>query len=58
MLCILFFSFSEPRLHEAYGSQARDQIRDAAADLCHSHSNVGSEPHLQPTSQLMAMLDP
>jgi len=24
----------------------------------HSHSNTGSEPHLQPTPQLMAMLDP
>ena len=28
--------------------------------LCHSHShsNTGSEPRLQPTPQLMAMLDP
>ena len=37
-------------------SQARDLIRAIAA--CHSHSNARSEPYLQPTSQLMAMLDP
>ena len=42
----------------AYGfSQARDLIRAVAAGLDHSHSNMGSEPHLQPTSQLMAMPD-
>ena len=29
-----------------------------AASLLHSHSNMGSEPCLQPTSQLTAMLDP
>ena len=30
----------------AYGSfQARGQIRVAAADLCHSHSNAGSLTH-------------
>ena len=37
---------------------ARDQIRAAAAGLCHSHSNVGSQLHLQPTLQLEAMQDP
>jgi len=43
----------------AYGSfQARDQIGAAAAGLCHRHSNTGSEPHLQPTLHLVAMLDP
>ena len=43
----------------AYGSsQARSRIRPAAASLHHSHSNAGSEPHLQPTSQFMATLDP
>ena len=40
------------------GSQARGRIRDAAASLQHSHSNVGSEPHLPPTPQLMATPDP
>ena len=29
-----------------------------AAGPYHSHSNVGSELHLRPTPQLMAMLDP
>ena len=38
------------------GSQARSQIRAAAAELC--HSNTGSEPHLQTTSQLSATPDP
>ena len=33
----------------AHGSsQARHQIRAAAAGLSHSHSHVRSEPHLQP----------
>ena len=40
------------------GSQARDLIRAVDASLCQSHSNARSEPHLQPTSQLMAMPDP
>ena len=43
----------------AYGSsQARDQIGAADAGLPHSHSNPRSEPCLQPTPQLIAMLDP
>ena len=43
----------------AYGrSQARGQIEATAACLCHSHRNVGYEPHLQPTTQLTTMLDP
>ena len=29
------------------GSQARGPIKASAAGLCNSHSNVGSEPHLQ-----------
>ena len=39
-------------------SQARGPTGAAVAGLCHSHSNAGSEPHLQPTPQLMAMPDP
>ena len=31
------------------GSQARGRIGATAAGLNHSHSNAGSEPHLQPT---------
>ena len=30
------------------GSQARGRLGAAAASLCHSHSDAGSEPHLQP----------
>ena len=33
-------------------------IGAVAASLCHSHTNVGSEPHLRPTPQLTAMQDP
>ena len=40
------------------GSQAKGKIRAVAAGLCHSHSNAGQEPHLQPTPQLMETLDP
>ena len=40
------------------GSQARGQIRAAAAGLYHSHTSAGSEPRLRRTPQLMAMLDP
>uniref|UniRef100_A0A8D1EMA3 ABC transporter domain-containing protein n=1 Tax=Sus scrofa TaxID=9823 RepID=A0A8D1EMA3_PIG len=43
----------------AYGGpQARGQIGAVASGLCHSHSNAGSEPHLQLTEQAMAMPDP
>ena len=45
----------------AYGdgdSQARGRIRAVATGLHQSHSNLGSEPHLQPTPQLMATQDP
>ena len=42
-----------------YGSfWARGPIGGAAAGLCHSHGNARSEPHLQSTLQLEAMLDP
>ena len=40
------------------GSQARGWVRATAASLHQSHSNTRSEPHLQPTPQLTATLDP
>ena len=40
------------------GSQARGQIRALAPGLQYSHSNTRSKPHLQPTPQLMATLEP
>ena len=43
----------------AYGGfQARGLIGTVAAGLCHSHSNVWSEPHLWPTPQLLETPDP
>ena len=42
----------------AYGSsQTRGQIGAVASGLCQNHSNVESEPHLQPTAQLTATPD-
>ena len=40
------------------GSQGRGQIGAVAIGLHHSHSNAGFKPHLQPTPQLTATLDP
>ena len=40
------------------GSQARGLIGAVATGLCHSHSNAGSKPSLQPTPVLTAILDP
>ena len=41
-----------------WSSQARGQIGALAAGLHHNHSNTESQPSLQPTPQLMAILDP
>ena len=40
------------------GSRARGQIGAVATGLRHSHNNARSEPHLQSTPRLSAMLDP
>ena len=57
--CFLsFFAFSRAYSKAYGGSQARGLIGAVAAGLRQSHSNVGSEPCLQPTPQSMAMLDP
>ena len=56
MTQLIFFSFfyfkAAPAAHG--GSQARGLIGVVAAGLHHSQSNARSEPHLQPTPQLMA----
>ena len=60
MLCFVFWSFVFffRAASKAYGgSQARGLIGAVAASLDHSHSNAGSEPHLQPTPQLTATPD-
>ena len=52
-----YFSVFSRAAPTAYGgSQARGLNRAVATSLHHSHSNMG--PHLQPTPQLSAMLDP
>ena len=53
---LFFFFRAAPAAYG--GSQVRGLIGAAAAGLPHSHSNVGSEPHLQPTPQLMPTLVP
>ena len=57
-LLSFFFVFSRFAPMAYGGSQARDPIGAVAASLHHSHSNLGSEPHLLPTPQLKATLDP
>ena len=52
------FVFSRAAPMEYGGSRARGLVGAVAAGLCYSHSNAGSEPHLQPTTQLRAMPDP
>ena len=53
---LFVFSRAAPTAYE--DSQARGLIGAVANDLHHSHSKAGSEPHLRPTTQLMATLDP
>ena len=57
--CFCFLSF-RATLAAYGGSQAQGQIRVIAASLfqSQSHSNRGSEPHLQPTPQLVVTPDP
>ena len=52
IFCLFTISWAAPTAYE--GSQARGLIGAVAAGLHQSHSNAGSEPHLQPPSQLMA----
>ena len=53
-----FFFFLFRAATRAYGSsQARGGIRVQLPNLCHSHSNAGSKPHLQHTPHLTATPD-
>ena len=52
------FAFSRAATVAHGGSQARGLIGAVAAGPRQSHSNMGSEPYVQPTPQLMAMADP
>ena len=56
---ILFYFLYFRAASAAYeDSQARGLIGAVATGLRQSHSNAGSEPHLQPTPPLTATLDP
>jgi len=55
LFCLFDFSRATPVAHGS--SQARGLIGAVATSLCQSHSNAGSELHLQPTPQLTAMPD-
>ena len=56
LFCLFAISWAAPAVYG--GPQARGPIEAVATGLRQSHSNTGSEPHLQPTPQLTAMLDP
>ena len=51
-LTLFIFAFSRAAPAAYGGSQARGLIRAVATGLRQSHSNMGSEPRLQPTPQL------
>ena len=54
--CLFVFSRATPM---AYGGpQDRGPVRAGAVSLYHSHSNVGSKPHLRPTPQQCQILNP
>ena len=47
VICLFICLFAFRAAPMTYGgSQARGRIEVVAADLCHSHSNTGSIPHL------------
>ena len=54
----LSFCFFRARPVTYGDSKARSLIGAIDAGLCHSYSNAGSELHLQPVPQLMAMPGP
>ena len=56
VFCLFAISWAIPSA--CGGSQARGPIGAVAAGLRQSHSNMGSEPCLQPTPQLTATPDP
>ena len=58
ILCVCVFAISRAAPVAYGGSQARGLIRAVAAGLHLSHSNTGSEPHLQPIPQLTTTPDP
>ena len=57
-VCLFIYLFFRAAPMAYGGSQARGWLRAAAANLYHSHSNMGSELHLWHIPQLTAMPDP
>ena len=57
-LSFFFFVFFRAALAAYGGCKDRSRIGAVPAGPHHSHSSSGSEPHLQPTSQLTATPDP
>ena len=55
---VSLFAFSRAAPVAYGGSQTMGLIGAVAASLRQSHSNMGSEPSLQPTPQLTATPDP
>ena len=53
LVCVYLFAISWATPTAYGGSQARGRIGAVATGLHQSHSNVGSEPRLQPTPKLM-----
>lgn len=53
-----FISSLGRHLRHSGSSQARGRTGAPAASRHYSHNNAGSEPHLQPTPQLVATPDP
>ena len=59
VFCFCFFCFCFLGPHPQHTEVPRLGVESAAvAGSHHSHSNTGSDPHLQPTPQLMATPDP
>ena len=59
IVALFFFFVISWAAPAAYGgSQARGPMGAIAADPCHSHSHVGSQPHLRPAPQVTGTLDP
>ena len=58
LFVVVAISWAAPAPAAYGGSQARGPIGAVATGLRQSHSNAGSEPHLQPTPQLTATLEP
>ena len=54
-LKLFFFGLFRATLAAYASSQARGQIGATAASLCHSHSNMESEPRLRPTLNLCSL---